>query len=67
MKVTNIHTTVVTDGFGNTRTFAVGVENGMVIGNSPGWWKIDPDHIDQMIEHLELVRDAARKHGRRDR
>lgn len=67
MRVTNVHTVPVTDINGNTKNLAVGTEDGHVVGNYPGWFRIDFDNLDKHIAHLELVRDAARKQVRRDR
>lgn len=65
MKVTDIRTFPVEDVHNNTRILAVGVEGTSVVGQDPGWWRIDPDKIDDLITALVAVRDVAR--GNRER
>lgn len=61
MRVTDIQTVIATDVNGEDRPLAVGVEDGMVVGHFPGWWRLHPDDVDRHIAHLELVRDLAHK------
>lgn len=65
MKVTDIRTVPVADVRNNTRILAVGVEGASVVGQDPGWWRIDPDKVDDLIAALVAVRDVAR--GNRER